>query len=176
MPKTSGCRATVQGSSERVRGPWAGKQMQFRAQSRTSPAAAGTRRGSLALLSPKGGSWEKGLASFTIGAWVGGGRAERAISAILSLQICPSCRDPCPPTWGSPGPRVAACQLQVTSPGAPPFTPFLLGRRGRGVRRYLLCAELKVCNLRRKSPLLPPAHNLPDPREIQEEALMIEGW
>ena len=89
---------------ERVRGPRAGKQMQFRAQSSASPAAARARRGYLALLSPKGGSTEKGLASFTIGAWWWGEGPERAISAILSLQICPSCRDPHPPTWGSPGP------------------------------------------------------------------------
>ena len=149
--------------------------MQFRAQSSTSPAAARARSGSLALLSPKGGSWEKGLASFTFGAWWWGAGAERAISAILSLQICPSCRDPRPPRGEALGPHVAACHLKVTSPGLPPFHSFPV-RVGRGVRWYLLCAELKVCDLQRKSHLLPPAHNLPNPGEIQEEALMMEGW
>lgn len=52
----------------RLRGPSArGKQMQFRPLSSASPTAAGARKGSLALPTPKGSSCERGLASLIVG-------------------------------------------------------------------------------------------------------------
>lgn len=106
----------------------------------------------------------------------GGARGQRgpSLPSFLSRSALPAGTRVLP-RGEALGPHVAACHLKVTSPGLPPFHSFPV-RVGRGVRWYLLCAELKVCDLQRKSHLLPPAHNLPNPGEIQEEALMMEGW
>lgn len=72
--------------------------MQFRAQNSASPTAAGARRGSLALLFPphKGGSWEKGLASFIVGSHLRHPSSPNL--PLLQGPVSSPMGKPCPPT------------------------------------------------------------------------------
>lgn len=112
----------------RVRGPWVGKQMQFRPQSSPSPTAAGAGRGSLALLAPKGGSWEKGLASLTVGG--GKGQMGPSLPSFLSKSVPPvgTCVLPRGKPW-------VPAQLHATCRSHPLGTPihsFPIGVEERG--------------------------------------------
>lgn len=157
-------------------GPWAGKQMQLRAPGSTSPAAARSRRGSLALLSPRVAPGKRAWLHSPPGPGGGGAGQERAISAILSLQILPFLRGPrVLPRGGALGPHVAACHLSHISWGCP-LSSFPV-RVGEGLGGTFSVQEAQAVQLTEEkatSCLLLP--NLPNPGEIQEEALMMEGW
>lgn len=111
----SGCRATVQGLGE-SKGPLGGEADAVQAPEQPLSHSCWSREGQPGSASPQGRFLGKGP-GFTH--CRGGQGADGAISAILPLQICPSCRDLCPPQGEALGPCTAACHLQVTSPGDP---------------------------------------------------------
>ena len=129
--------------------------MQFRAQSRTSPAAARARGGSLALLSPKGGSWKKGLASFTTGAgwWWGGGQRGPSLPSFLSKSALPAGTRALPrgealgPAW-----LRASCRSHLLGR---PIHPFPVREEGEGCQVVPSLCRAQGVQLTEEKP--PPA-------------------
>ena len=109
----------------------------------------------------------------------GGGGAGEGREGHLCHHFSPNLpflRGPVPSHVGKPwAPRGCVPAAGHISWGAP-IHPFPVREEGEGCQVVPSLCRAQGVQLTEEKPPLPPARNLPDPREIQEEALMTEGW